>query len=193
MRKMNLAIKRCVDFLGSLIGLIVVSPFLAITAILIKATSKGPVFFLQDRLGKDGQTFRIIKFRTMVEDAEKKGDGLFVYGTDDNRITRVGKILRKTSLDEIPQLINVVKGDMSIVGPRPLPVYEEEQCTPYQNQRLLMKPGLTCYWHVNGRNDIGFEEWIEMDLRYIREANLLTDLKLICRTFGAVLSGEGAQ
>ena len=194
MRKMNLAIKRCVDFLGSLIGLIVLSPFLSITAILIKATSKGPVFFLQDRLGKDGKTFRIIKFRTMVEGAEKKGDGLFVYGTDDSRITGIGKILRKTSLDEIPQLINVVKGDMSIVGPRP-PVtyfpYEGYEGYPdWAKKRFQMRPGITGLAQVKTRTTAPWDERIVIDNEYIEQFNVLLDLRIIFQTFAAVLGAK---
>ena len=194
MRKMNLAIKRCVDFLGSLIGLIILSPFLAITAILIKATSKGPVFFLQDRLGKDGKIFRIVKFRTMVEGAEKKGDGLFVYGTDDNRITRIGKILRKTSLDEIPQLINVLKGDMSIVGPRPPVTYFPydgfEGYPDWAKKRFQMRPGITGLAQVKTRTTAPWDERIVIDNEYIEQFNVLLDLKIIFQTFAAVLGGK---
>ncbi len=197
-----LFLKRLSDIVLSLIALIVLSPIFLITAILIKSEDHGPCIFKQERSGLNGAVFYMYKFRSMCIDAPamhqemlalNELDGPAFKMKDDPRITKVGKFIRRTSIDELPQLVNIIRGDMSIVGPRPLPVYEEEQCTPYQNQRLLMKPGLTCYWQVNGRNDIGFEEWIEMDLRYIREANIWTDLKLICRTFGAVINGTGAQ
>ena len=128
MRELNLFIKRLIDLFGSLIGSIIISPILIIIALLIKLTSKGPVFFKQERLGKDGKTFKILKFRTMVVNAEKIGDGLFVKTELDNRITKIGKLLRATSLDELPQLWNVIVGDMSLVGPR---------------------PGVTGYWEVS--------------------------------------------
>ena len=194
MRKMNLAIKNCVDFIGSIIGLIILSPFLIITAILIKVMSQGRVFFLQDRLGKNGKTFRIIKFRTMVEGAEEKGDGLFVYGTDDNRITPIGKFLRKTSLDEIPQLINVMKGDMSIVGPRP-PVtyfpYEGYEGYPdWAKKRFQMRPGITGLAQVKTRTTAPWDERIVIDNEYIEQFNILLDIKIILKTFAAVLSSK---
>lgn len=110
----------------------------------------------------------------------------------DPRVTRVGEFIRRTSIDELPQLVNIIRGEMSLVGPRPLPTYETEQCNQYQKQRLAVKPGLTCYWQVNGRNDIEFSEWVEMDLQYIKEANLLLDVKLVCKTIGVVLAERGA-
>ncbi len=120
-------------------------------------------------------------------------DGPAFKMKDDPRITKVGKFIRKTSIDELPQLINIIKGEMSIVGPRPLPAYETENCNEYQKQRLLMKPGLTCYWQVMGRNDIAFDEWIELDLKYIKNASVWTDIGLIIMTFGAVFTGKGAE
>lgn len=194
MRQINLAIKRCVDFLGSLIGLIILSPFLLIIALIIKLTSKGTVFFLQDRLGKGGKTFKIIKFRTMVMGAEKKGDGLFIYGATDNRITAIGKILRKTSIDEIPQLINVFKGDMSIVGPRP-PVtyfpYDGYQNYPdWAKKRFQMRPGITGLAQVTTRTTAPWDERIKIDNEYVNNFNVFFDVKIIFQTFATVLGGR---
>ncbi len=194
MRQINLAIKRCADFLGSLIGLAILSPFLLIIALAIKLTSKGTVFFLQDRLGKAGRAFKIYKFRTMVMGAEKKGDGLFVYGTNDNRITPVGKILRKTSLDEIPQLINVIKGDMSIVGPRPpvtyFPYKGYEGYPEWAKKRFQMRPGITGLAQVRTRATAPWDGRIKIDNEYIDKFNVLLDLKIILKTFAAVLGSK---
>jgi lipopolysaccharide/colanic/teichoic acid biosynthesis glycosyltransferase len=141
------------------------------------------------------------KFRSMIKNApamraemEKFNelDGPAFKMKDDPRITKIGAFIRKTSIDELPQLVNVLKGEMSLVGPRPLPTYETAECNEYQLQRLLVKPGLTCYWQISGRNDISFDEWIEMDLQYIREASIWTDIKILFMTVGAVLTGKGA-
>lgn len=193
--------KRFFDVMLSIFALVVLSPVLLVVAVLIKLEDGGPVFFTQERNGLDGKVFRMFKFRTMCPDAPKlhqqllknnELDGPAFKMKDDPRITRVGKFLRKTSMDELPQLLNIIRGEMSIVGPRPLPTYETEQCSAYQNQRLLVKPGLTCYWQCSGRSDVAFDEWIEMDLRYIRDASLWADFKLICKTFVCVLNLEGA-
>lgn len=194
-------IKRFFDILLSVLGLMILSPIFLITAIAIKMEDGGPCIFTQDRSGLNGSVFKMYKFRSMVKNApelhkellaKNELDGPAFKMKDDPRITKVGKVIRKTSIDELPQLVNIIKGEMSIVGPRPLPVYETEECTSYQKQRLKVKPGLTCYWQVSGRNDIGFDEWIELDLKYIREASVWTDLKLIFMTFRAVISQEGA-
>lgn len=194
MRQLNLAIKRCVDFLGSLIGLIILSPLLMIIVIIIKLTSKGTVFFLQDRLGKKGKVFKIIKFRTMVMGAEKKGDGLFVYGTDDNRITAIGKFLRKSSLDEIPQLINVLKGDMSIVGPRPPVVYFPydgfDNYPDWAKKRFQMRPGITGLAQVRTRTTAPWDERIKIDNEYVDMFNVFYDIKIIFKTFSAVFRSK---
>lgn len=191
MRKLNLAIKRIADFIGSLAGLTILSPFFLIISCIIKLTSKGTVFFLQDRLGRGGKPFKIIKFRTMVMNAEKQGDGLFVYGTTDNRITGIGRILRKTSLDEIPQLINVIKGDMSVVGPRP-PVtyfpYEGYEGYPdWAKKRFEMRPGITGLAQVRTRTTAPWDERIKIDNEYVDKFSVLFDLKIIFQTFAAVL------
>lgn len=195
-------LKRCIDIFGALFGLIFLSPLLIITAIAIKLDSKGPVFFIQDRCGKNGKIFKIVKFRSMSIDAEEKlkeleknneMSGPVFKIKDDPRITRVGKFIRKTSIDELPQLLNVLKGDMSLVGPRPPIVREVRQYNDYQMQRLLVKPGLTCYWQVYGRNKINdFDDWVELDLKYIRERNTLLDLKLIFKTFFVLFGDENA-
>lgn len=194
-------IKRALDVLFSVVGLILLSPFLLITAIAIKLDSKGKIIYSQLRTGKDGKTFKMYKFRSMLEDAEllrydlldkNEMDGPVFKIADDPRITKVGKFIRKTSIDELPQLINIIKGDMSIVGPRPLVTYETEQFTNYENMRHQVKPGLTCYWQISGRNDINFDQWIELDIKYLREMSLWTDVKIIFRTFSVVVLGKGA-
>lgn len=194
-------IKRIADIILSFFALIILSPLLFITAIAIKVESTGKVIFSQLRTGKDNKLFRMYKFRSMYENAEKKRndlldqnemDGPVFKITNDPRITKVGKIIRKLSIDELPQLMNIIKGDMSIVGPRPLVTYETEKFTDYQNMRHLVKPGLTCYWQISGRNDISFEEWIDLDLKYIHEMSLWTDIKIIFKTFKVVLLGKGA-
>lgn len=195
-------IKRFFDILLSVIALIVLSPVFLITALAIRLEDGQPVVFTQKRSGLNGKEFKMYKFRSMVKNAPElhkellkhnELDGPAFKMKDDPRITKVGKVIRKTSIDELPQLINIIKGEMSIVGPRPLPVYETENCNEYQKQRLLMKPGLTCYWQVMGRNDIAFDEWIELDLKYIKNAGVLTDIGLIIMTFGAVFTGRGAE
>lgn len=194
-------IKRTSDIILSLIALIVLSPVFLITAIAIKIEDGEPVVFTQDRNGMNNKTFKMYKFRSMVKDApelhesllpQNELDGPAFKMKEDPRITKVGRVIRKTSIDELPQFVNVLKGEMSLVGPRPLPTYETAQCNEYQRQRLKMKPGLTCYWQVSGRNNITFDEWIEMDLKYIREASIWTDIKLLGMTFVAVFRMIGA-
>lgn len=194
-------IKRFYDIVMSLVALALLSPVFLIVALAIKLEDRGSVFYVQERMGLKGKVFRMYKFRSMCQDAEKlhkellsrnELDGPAFKMKEDPRVTRVGRFIRRTSIDELPQLVNIIKGEMSIVGPRPLPTYEAVQCNEYQNQRLLVKPGLTCYWQCCGRNDIPFDEWIEMDLKYIKEAGIRTDWKLIFRTVGAVLRNDGA-
>lgn len=193
--------KRIFDVILSLMGIIVLSPLMLIISIAIIIDDGSPAIFVQDRNGLNGRVFPMYKFRTMCKNAPELHKNLVKNNEmngpafkmrNDPRVTRIGKVLRRTSLDELPQLINIIKGDMSIVGSRPLPTYETEQCTEYQMQRLLVRPGLTCYWQCSGRNDIDFEEWIEMDLQYIREASLLTDLRIMMKTFSAVVKNDGA-
>lgn len=194
MRELNLFIKRLIDFSGSLIGSIIISPILIIIALLIKLTSKGPVFFKQERLGKDGKTFKILKFRTMVVNAEKIGDGLSVKSENDNRITRIGRLLRATSLDELPQLFNVILGQMSLVGPRP-PVtyfpYDGYNSYPeWAKKRFTMRPGVTGLTQVTVRNSVSWDERIKVDNEYIDSFNVWFDIKLLFRTLGRLFKSQ---
>ena len=182
-------IKRIFDFMASLIGIIILLPFFAMIAILIKLDSKGPVLFIQTRAGKDGKPFRVYKFRTMVKNAEEKGPGYFVE-KNDSRITRVGSFLRKYSLDELPQLINVLKGEMSLVGPRPTLMYQVEEYDDYQWRRLEVKPGITGWAQVNGRNELTWPEKIKHDVWYVDNRSFWLDLKIIFMTFRVVFTDK---
>lgn len=193
--------KRIIDLLGSIIGLILLSPILIITAIVIKLDSKGPIFFIQERVGKDGECFNMYKFRSMVIDAEEKlyklkdkneMSGPMFKMKNDPRVTRVGSFIRRTSIDELPQLFNVLKGEMSLVGPRPNLPREVIKFTDYQKDKLLAQPGITCYWQVMGRNNIDFEQWIELDIKYVRDRSTWVDIKLIFKTVGLLLGDENA-
>ena len=185
-----LTIKRIIDFLFSLIILLILLPLFLVVAILIKLDSKGPVIFKQSRLGKDGNVFKVWKFRTMIDNAEKMGTGL-TTAQNDPRITRVGKILRKTSTDELPQLINVLKGDMSFIGPRPAPVHHLKQYNENERQRLKVLPGITGWAQVNGRNILTWPERIEKDIWYVNNISFLLDLKIAFKTIKVVLLSEG--
>ena len=194
-------VKRTADIVGSIFSLLLLSPIFIIIAVAIYAEDHGKVLFKQKRAGLNNSVFVMYKFRSMVPNAAmmrkdmeqfNELDGPAFKMKNDPRITKVGKFLRRTSLDELPQLVNILKGDMSFVGPRPLPTYESELCNSYQLQRLLVKPGLTCYWQISGRSDISFEEWMEMDLRYIEKQSLLTDVIILLNTFKAVLGKRGA-
>ncbi|UCF79329.1 MAG: exopolysaccharide biosynthesis polyprenyl glycosylphosphotransferase [Candidatus Eiseniibacteriota bacterium] len=193
--------KRGFDVALSLVGLLLGSPLACLIALAIKLDSPGPVLFKQVRVGQGGKPFVFYKFRSMFLGAEgikreflhlNQMDGPVFKLLDDPRITRVGRFLRRSSLDELPQLFNVLKGEMSLVGPRP-PVPEEVRLyEPWQMRRLAVKPGLTCLWQVSGRSMIGFEEWMRLDIQYIRNRSLLLDLQILLRTVPAVLSGTGA-
>ncbi|ALU36961.1 sugar transferase [Clostridium autoethanogenum] len=194
-------IKRCIDLILSFIGIIVFSPIMLIVAAAIKLDSKGSVIFSQMRVGKNGKLFKMYKFRSMVDDAEELLDNLRSKNEmtgpmfkikEDPRVTRVGKFIRKTSIDELPQLFNVIKGDMSLVGPRPNLPQEVIKFTEYQKKKLLVKPGLTCYWQVMGRSNIDFEHWMKLDIKYIEDRNTLLDLKLIFKTFWVFFGDDGA-
>ena len=195
-------IRRVQDVLLSFVALIVLWPVMLITAIVIVIDSPGasPIF-VQTRVGRDGKLFRFYKFRSMCPNAEEKLEELLKYnemdGTafkmkNDPRITRVGRFIRKSSIDELPQLINILKGEMSIVGPRPGLPREVEKYDDYARQRLLITPGLTCYWQIKPyRNRLSFDEWVELDVQYIKDRSFLTDWKIILATFGAVLGMNG--
>ena len=198
-------IKRTLDFTLSLLLLIALAPLLLLTAILIKLTSPGPVFFVQKRIGLNKRVFYIYKFRTMVVNAEERMreiehlnelSGPVFKIKNDPRLTSVGRFLRKTSIDELPQLFNVLCGDMSLVGPRPLAVRDYELFTEggqdWQRCRFSVRPGITCLWQVSGRNSLPFHQWMELDLQYVRGWSLWLDLQILARTIPAVLRGSGA-
>ena len=194
--------KRAIDIVGSIIGLALLSPILLIVAIAIKLESKGPIIFSQKRIGLKGKEFKMYKLRSMVEDAEKlKKDlmksnemsGPMFKMKDDPRVTRVGKFIRRTSIDELPQLVNVLKGDMSLVGPRPSLPKEVKKFKPWMKKRLEVKPGLTCFWQVSGRNNIDFEDWMKLDIKYVEERSFLVDIKLIFKTFFVLFGDENAS
>ena len=190
MRNLNLFAKRLMDLLASLLGIIILFPFFFIISLSIKLTSRGPVLFKQERLGKDGRVFKILKFRTMVENAEQIGDGLSVKSEDDSRITKVGKILRKTSLDELPQLWNVIKGDMSLVGPRPAVTYHPykgyENYPDWAKERFSMRPGITGKAQVTVRNTVSWDERIAVDNQYISSFNIWQDIRILFKTLGKI-------
>lgn len=199
---MNIMMKTIIDFSAALIMLALLIPFFAVTGILIKSFSKGPVFFRQERMGLNGRKFMLYKFRTMVPDAEDRlaelklmneADGpAFKIANDPRIIPYIGKFLRKTSLDELPQLINVLRGEMSLVGPRPPLPSEVEQYDLWQRRRLSMKPGLTCVWQIKpNRNDLTFNEWMSLDLNYIDNWSLSLDFSILARTALVVLGAQG--
>jgi exopolysaccharide biosynthesis polyprenyl glycosylphosphotransferase len=194
--------KRMLDFTISAILIILISPFLLVVAVFIKLTSPGPVLFVQKRLGLNKRRFNVHKFRTMVVDAERQMSqiehlnevsGPVFKIKNDPRITPIGRFLRKTSIDELPQLFNVLIGDMSLVGPRPLPVRDYEGFNEdWQRRRFSVRPGITCLWQVRGRSSIPFEKWMELDLQYIDKWSLWLDFQILLRTIPAVLRGSGA-
>ena len=201
-KRLYCAAKRGQDILFSLLALLVLWPLMLLLALVIYIDSPGASpFFVQERIGLNGKPFRFIKFRSMVPDAEKKlhalldkneMDGPVFKIKRDPRITRVGSFIRRCSIDELPQLINILKGDMSIVGPRPALPREVKKYDDYERQRLYVRPGLTCYWQVQPRrNDLSFDQWLELDLKYIRERSFATDWKIIFKTFSAVIGMEG--
>lgn len=194
-------VKRAMDLTGAMVGLVLASPIMLVTAIAVKRCDGGPVIFAQERVGKNGVHFKMYKFRSMYMDAEERLAELQKYNQvdgpafkmeNDPRVTPVGSFIRKTSIDELPQLWNVLKGEMSIVGPRPPIPREVAQYTDWDWGRLAVKPGLTCYWQVSGRSDVGFEDWMRLDLKYVEEQGFLTDMKILFKTVGVVLRGDGA-
>ncbi|MCI6736798.1 MAG: sugar transferase [Intestinibacter sp.] len=201
--KVYLFFKRLLDIVGSIFALIVFSPIFLIVSILIKIDSpEGGIIFAQDRNGLNGEIFKMYKFRSMVPNAEEllddlkhknEMDGPVFKIKDDPRLTRVGRIIRKFSIDEFPQFVNVLKGEMSLVGPRPPIPKEVEAYSAYEMQRLYVKPGLTCYWQIGGRNSIGFDEWMELDLKYISERSMLVDIKIILKTIKKLFGDKNAS
>jgi len=197
----GIAIKRVLDINMSLIAIILFSPFLLFIAILVKASSKGPVLFKQERIGLRGRKFKLLKYRTMVANAEElrkelddqsEVDGPVFKIADDPRITKIGKFLRKSGLDELPQLFNILKGKMSLIGPRPPLESEVVQYKRWQLRRISVRPGLTCLWQISpNRNRIKFEQWMEMDLAYIDNWSLRLDFQILLRTITTVLLRTG--
>ncbi|RYM02765.1 sugar transferase [Sporolactobacillus sp. THM7-7] len=198
-QRLYLVMKRFMDILGALIGLIILAPVFLIIPILIKWDDPGgKVFFKQIRVGKNGRAFYIYKFRSMVSNAEEllkklmdknETTGAMFKIKKDPRVTRIGRFIRKTSIDELPQLINVLKGDMSLVGPRPPLPREVEEYTHYDMQRLLVKPGVTGLWQVSGRSHVGFKKMVALDIHYILKRSLLLDIKILMKTFVVLLKG----
>jgi exopolysaccharide biosynthesis polyprenyl glycosylphosphotransferase len=198
----QLMLKRLLDVAGSVALLILLSPLLLVTALLVKLTSAGPVFFSQPRIGMNKRVFRLLKFRSMVVDAEERKkdlahlnevDGPVFKIKDDPRVTRVGKVIRKLSIDELPQLINVMVGEMSLVGPRPPLPSEVDLYDWTDRKRLSIRPGITCLWQVSGRNELSFQEWMELDRAYIDNWSTWLDFKILLRTIPVVLFGKGAS
>ncbi|HLK40836.1 MAG TPA: sugar transferase [Polyangiaceae bacterium] len=201
-RPVQLVLKRLFDVLATATALILLSPLMITVAVLIRCTSRGPILFKQERVGRHGHPFHMLKFRSMVVNAEELKAKLMALNeqagpvfkmTRDPRITPVGRFIRKYSIDELPQLINVLRGEMSIVGPRPPVPSEVAKYEAWQRRRLSVRPGLTCVWQVSGRNEISFEEWMYMDMQYIDHWNLAHDFQLILKTVPVVLTGRGAS
>lgn len=195
------AAKRLFDIAAALLALAALSPLMLLIAGAVKLDSRGPVFYVSERCGKDQRVFRMYKFRSMCADAEARqaeladrneADGPAFKIKEDPRVTRVGRVIRRFSMDELPQLLNIVRGDMSLVGPRPPLPSEVAQYTEHQLGRLAVRPGLTCYWQCAGCSHASFDRWVELDLKYIRERGFWLDLKIILRTIPMVLLGDRA-
>lgn len=189
--RLQIIIKSILDFIFSLLFLIILLPVFIIIATAIKLDSKGSAFFIQERVGKDGKLFKVYKFRTMYQNNQQVKSDNYYTEENDPRITRVGRFLRKTSLDELPQLINIIKGEMSFIGPRPTLKYQVDQYNEFQLQRLKMKPGVTGWAQVNGRNSIPWPDRIKYDVYYVNNYSLLFDLKILLKTIKVVLYHEG--
>ena len=198
----RLLIKRGIDVVGATVGLLLGAPVIAVAGLMVRSTSPGPVFFRQIRCGLYGRRFSMLKLRTMHVDAEEQLEGLRHLNEmdgpvfklhEDPRVTPVGRFLRRWSLDELPQLWNVLRGDMSLVGPRPPVPHEVAQYETFETRRLSMRPGITCIWQVSGRNEVSFDEWVRMDLEYIDHWSLANDLRILLKTAPAVLGGTGAS
>jgi exopolysaccharide biosynthesis polyprenyl glycosylphosphotransferase len=199
----RLVLKRLIDVVGAAVGLVVLAPVLAAAAVAIKLTSRGPVLYVQDRYGLYRRRFQMYKLRTMVRNADalqeslesrNEANGPVFKMKNDPRVTPVGRFLRRTSIDEIPQLVNVLRGEMSLVGPRPLPLRDVDRFAEAALvRRFSVRPGLTCLWQISGRSEVGFDRWIELDLQYIDEWSLGLDLRIILKTVPAVITGTGAS
>ncbi|WP_415762652.1 sugar transferase [Priestia megaterium] len=195
-------LKRGLDFFGSLFGIILLSLVFIIVAVAIKLEDpKGRVFFSQKRIGKNGEVFNMYKFRSMISDAESKLEelldmnettGAMFKMKNDPRVTKIGRVIRKTSIDELPQLFNVLKGDMSLVGPRPPLPREVKEYSAHHMQRLLVIPGCTGLWQISGRSNIGFEEMVDLDLQYIQKRNFLMDIQIIFKTVIIIFKNQDA-
>ena len=194
-------VKRAFDLLGGSCIAVLMLPIFPLIALVIKLDSRGSIFYGHDRVGLSGKPFKFYKFRSMYEGSDRRQGDLIEQNEQDGpvfkirsdpRITGVGGFLRRSSLDEIPQIINVLKGDMSIVGPRPPLASEVEQYLPWQRRRLDVKPGITCLWQISGRSEIGFDEWMRLDLEYLRTRSLRTDLLIFLKTIPAVIRRKGA-
>jgi lipopolysaccharide/colanic/teichoic acid biosynthesis glycosyltransferase len=201
-RQGALAVKRVIDVVGALLILVLTLPLLAVVALLIRVSSRGPVIFRQERSGFHGRAFEMYKLRTMVADAELRRsellhlnemDGPVFKVSDDPRRTWLGRFIRRYSVDELPQLVNVIKGEMSLVGPRPLPLYEASRIKGVQRRRLAMRPGLSGLWQTRGRSTVDFDEWMRMDLEYVDRWSLALDLRILLATLPEVLRGTGAH
>jgi lipopolysaccharide/colanic/teichoic acid biosynthesis glycosyltransferase len=191
--------KRMMDISGAALGLLLGSPILLICAVLVKLTSRGPILFRQKRTGYLGKEFTILKFRSMIDGAAElqstlrernERDGPAFKICNDPRTTFVGRLMRATGFDELPQLYNVLRGDMALVGPRPLPIHEADQCEPWQKIRVVTKPGLTCYWQISKSRKISFAQWMRLDIQYVRNVSLLLDVRLLAKTVVAVFLGR---
>jgi lipopolysaccharide/colanic/teichoic acid biosynthesis glycosyltransferase len=201
-KKMYFTLKRSIDIIGSFIGILLLGSLFIVVAILIKIEDpKGPIFFSQKRVGKNGQEFNMYKFRSMVADAEDRLTDLLKHNEatgamfkmkNDPRVTKIGKFIRKTSIDELPQLFNVLKGEMSLVGPRPPLRREVDKYSDYEKQRLLVVPGCTGLWQVSGRSNIGFKDMVELDLKYIKNQRIGTDLRIIIKTVFLLFGSKNA-
>lgn len=194
-------LKRLFDIVLSSVAIVCLSPVFLLTAVAIRLEDGGPAIFTQQRTGKDMQPFKMYKFRSMYVNADEKMADLLENNEqagpafkikNDPRITKVGRFIRKVSIDELPQLFNIIKGDMSIVGPRPILTFQMEECNAYERQRVIVQPGLTCYWQIGGRANIKWNEWVELDLNYIEDMSLWTDFKMILKTIPAIFDNAGA-
>lgn len=194
MRMIDLCLKRILDFILTAVGTVLISPIMIIIALLIKLSSKGPILFKQERLGYKGQVFEIFKFRTMVVNAEHIGSGIFINEKDDPRVTKIGRFLRATSLDELPQVFNVLRGEMSLVGPRPPVVYHPydgyNSYPDWAKKRFEMRPGMTGLVQITTRSDASWDDRIKIDCEYVEHFNLLLDCKILFKTISTVIKGE---